>query len=108
MGDDFRAFSCSIVLDNFHKKIEVLETLYDKILAGLGDGTLVVLQQDEKNPDGQWQVTRAYKSFGQRRILQLWASPRQERLSRLSHFAPVHQFCCRAYTCITFQSNRFR
>lgn len=92
MGDDFRAFSCSVVLENFHKKIEVLETLDNKILAGLGDGTLVVLQQDEKNPDGQWQVTKAYKNFGQRRILQLWVSPRLQKLPRLSHPAPLHHF----------------
>ncbi len=70
-GEEFKAFSCSVILDNFHKKIEVLEALDDKILAGLGDGTLVVLQQDGTNPDGQWQVTKAYKNFGQRRILQL-------------------------------------
>ena len=68
---DFAAFSCSTVLDNFHKNIEVLECLDDQLLAGLGDGTLVVLQQDAANPDGRWQVTRAYKGFGQRRILQL-------------------------------------
>lgn len=68
---DFQAFTCSIVLDNFHKKIEVLEVLDDKILAGLGDGTLVVLQQDAANPGGRWQVTHAYKGFGHRRILQL-------------------------------------
>lgn len=92
MGDDFRAFSCSVVLDNFHKKIEVLEALDDKILAGLGDGTLVVLQQDEKNPDGQWQVTKAYKNFGQRRILQLRVSPRLQRLPCVNRSPPAHQF----------------
>ncbi|BDA43540.1 Vam6/Vps39-like protein [Coccomyxa sp. Obi] len=102
MGDDFRAFSCSVVLDNFHKKIEVLEALDDKILAGLGDGTLVVLQQDENNPDGQWQVTKAYKSFGQRRILQLWVWKSKGLLFSLSdegvnaHHLPAFKLACQA------------
>lgn len=80
MGRDFEAFSCSNVLENFHKKIEVLEVLNDKILAGLGDGTLVALQQDDTNAEGQWQVTKAFKGFGQRRILQLHVRGISEQL----------------------------
>jgi hypothetical protein len=71
MGRDFEAFSSSVILENFHKKIEVLEVLDDKILTGLGDGSLVVLQQDDSNLEGQWQVSKVFKGFGQRRIMQL-------------------------------------
>lgn len=87
-GDEFKAFSCFVILDNFHKKIEVLEALDDKILAGLGDGTLVVLQQDDRNPGGQWQVTKAYKNFGQRRILQLRVRDLFEQIFQIPHPCP--------------------
>ena len=71
MNQDFPAFEMSEVLENFHKRIEVLEVLDDQLLAGLGDGSLIVLEPG-KNSDGKhWQVVKALKSFGQRRIIQL-------------------------------------
>jgi hypothetical protein len=62
------------VLDNFQKKIEALEVWDGRVLAGLADGTLMVLQEEPGGGGGpRWQVTQAVKGFGQRRILQLQA-----------------------------------
>ena len=74
MSVDFQAFTCTVVLDNFQKKIEVLEAWDDKVLAGLGDGTLVVLQADPEAPSASWQVLQALKNFGKKYISQLQVS----------------------------------
>ncbi len=71
MSQDFSAYETSVVLENFHKKIEVLEVLDEQLLAGLGDGSLVVLEPGKDTEGTHWQVTRALKNFGQRRITQL-------------------------------------
>ena len=71
MDQDFPAFEMSEVLENFHKKIEVLEVLNDQLLAGLGDGSLIVLEPGKDNDGKHWQVVKALKNFGQRRIIQL-------------------------------------
>ena len=74
MSEDFWAFETSVVLENFHKKIEVLEVIGNQLLAGLGDGSLVVLEPGKGGDGTQWQVSKALKSFGQRRIVQLQVS----------------------------------
>ena len=71
MDQDFPAFEMSEVLENFHKKMEVLEVLNDQLLAGLGDGSLIVLEPGKDNDGKHWQVVKALKNFGQRRIIQL-------------------------------------
>ncbi len=71
MSQDYSAFETSTVLENFHKKVEVLEVLGDQLLAGLGDGSLVVLEPGKDGNSTHWQVTKALKNFGQRRIIQL-------------------------------------
>ena len=71
MSQDFLAYETSVVLENFHKKIEVLEVLDKQLLAGLGDGSLVVLEPGKGAEGTHWQVTKALKNFGQRRITQL-------------------------------------
>lgn len=71
MSQDFSAFETSTVLENFHKKVEVLEVLGNQLLAGLGDGSLVVLELGNASDGTHWQVTKALKNFGQRRIVQL-------------------------------------
>jgi hypothetical protein len=71
MAADFKAFTSSTVLDNFQKKIDVLEIWDDSLLAGLVDGTLVVLRPDAGDPQGPWQVVQAYKNIAQKYIAQL-------------------------------------
>lgn len=71
MAADFKAFSYSTVLSNWQKKIETLEVWDNNLLAGLVDGTLVVLREDSKNPCGPWQVTQTYKNLAQKYIAQL-------------------------------------
>ena len=65
--------SVQVVLENFQKKIEALEVWDGRVLAGLADGTLMVLQEEETGAGAEprWQVSQAVKGFGQRRILQL-------------------------------------
>ena len=74
MSQDFSAYETSAVLEDFHKKIEVLEVLDKQLLAGLGDGSLVVLESGKDTEGTHWQVTKALKNFGQRRITQLQVS----------------------------------
>ncbi len=71
MAADFKAFSYSTVLSNWQKRIETLEVWDSNLLAGLVDGTLVVLREDSKNPCGPWQVTQTYKNLAQKYIAQL-------------------------------------
>jgi len=71
MSQDYSAFETSTVLENFHKKVEVLEVLGAQLLAGLGDGSLVVLEPGKDGDSTHWQVTKVLKNFGQRRITQL-------------------------------------
>lgn len=82
MHPDFQAFTCHTVLESFQKKIEVVEAWDEKVMAGLSDGSLVVLEPSEDNEAGSWQVIKALKQFSKKSILQLQvngcnASPRQ-------------------------------
>ena len=56
MNLDFPAFEMSEVLENFHKKIEVLKVLDDQLLAGLGDGSLIALEPGKNNDGKHWKV----------------------------------------------------
>lgn len=71
MSVDFQAFSARVVLDTFQKKIDVLEAWQGKVLAGLADGSLVVLEADGTSGDGPWQVVQAVKAFAKKQLLQL-------------------------------------
>ena len=68
---DFQAFSSSVVLDSFQKRIEVLEPWDGKVIAGLADCTLVVLQPDQTDEIGSWQVVQALKSFSKKALLHI-------------------------------------
>ena len=61
---DFQTFTSRVVLDVFQKKIEVLEVWQGKVLAGLADGTLVLLESDPAEEQAPWQVVQAMKNFG--------------------------------------------
>lgn len=71
MSQDFQAFTAHAVLDSFQKKIEVLEAWDGKIIAGLADGSLMVLQPDEVDKHGPWQVMQALKQFSKKYVLQI-------------------------------------
>jgi hypothetical protein len=71
MSIDFQAFTSSIVLDTFQKKIEVLDVWNGKALAGLSDGTLVVLEPNLEDPQGPWQVVQALKAFNKKHAVQM-------------------------------------
>lgn len=71
MNPDFLALEMSEVLENFHKKREVFGVLDVQLLAGLGDGWLIVLKPGKNNDGKHWEVVKAQKSLGQRRIIQL-------------------------------------
>ena len=71
MVEELRAFTTAVVLAAFQKKIEVLEAWEESVLAGLGDGTLVVLRPDAVQPGAPWQVVQALKGFGKKYIAQL-------------------------------------
>ena len=97
MSQDFSAYETSVVLENFHKKIEVLEVLGEQILAGLGDGSLVVLEPGKDTDGTHWQVTKALKNFGQRRITQLQVAQHRSRSTDahvLAHPATMRLCCC--------------
>lgn len=71
MSADFQAFSCTTVLEGFPKKVEALEVYDGRVLAGLADGTLCVLEPDRQAVEAPWQVAQALKGFGKRGISQL-------------------------------------
>ena len=83
--------AAEVVLDNFQKRIEALEVWDGRVLAGLADGTLMVLQEEPGGGEGpRWQVTQAVKGFGQKRILQLQArSPKATLTSYCACLARV-------------------
>jgi len=74
MSIDFQAFSSSIVLDTFQKKIEVLDVWNGRVLAGLADGTLVVLEPVLEDAQGPWQVVQALKAFSKKHAVQIQVS----------------------------------
>ena len=71
MHPDFQAFTSHTVLESFQKKIEVVEGWDEKIIAGLSDGSLVILQPDEENDSRPWQVIKALKQFSKKSVLQM-------------------------------------
>lgn len=71
MSEEFQAFSSSPVLDSFQKRIEVLEAWEGKVIAGLADSTLVVLDPSRSEEAGPWQVVQALKAFSKKPLLQL-------------------------------------
>ena len=75
MSIDFQAFTSSVVLDNFQKKIKVLDGWNGKVLAGLEDGTLVVLEPNAEDAAGPWQVAQALKAFSKKHAVQMQVRP---------------------------------
>lgn len=71
MHPDFQAFISHTVLDSFQKKIEVVEAWGEKVMAGLSDGSLVVLQPNEEDEAGPWQVIQAIKPFSKKSVVQM-------------------------------------
>lgn len=71
MNPDFQAFTLSSVLEGFQKKIEVIEAWEEKVMAGLADGTLMVLQPDDSGESKPWQIVQALKQFAKKAMIQL-------------------------------------
>lgn len=77
MAAAFQAFAVESVLDTFQKKIEALECVQEGLLAGLTDGTLVLLRPDAREATAPWQVSQAYRSLCKKGSTQLQVQPRQ-------------------------------
>lgn len=81
MSVDFQAFTAGVVLDALGKRVDALEAWGNTILAGLADGSFVLLEPDSRASPGQaaeqqpWQVVQAVKAFAKRQLLQLQARP---------------------------------
>ena len=71
MHPDFQAFTSHTVLESFQKRIEVVEAWDEKVVAGLSDGSVVVLQPDGDKEAGPWQVIKALKQFSKKSVLQM-------------------------------------
>jgi len=71
MSIDFQAFTSTIVLDTFQKKIEALDCWNGKVMAGLADGTLVVLEPNAEDAGRPWQVAQALKAFSKKHAVQM-------------------------------------
>ena len=71
MASEFQAFTVQTTLDNFQKKIEAVESVQNGVLAGLVDGTLVLLKPDPANDDAKWQVSQAYRNICKRNSTQI-------------------------------------
>ena len=71
MSASFEAFSSGLVLQSLQKKIEAVEVWENKVLVGLSDGTLMVLEEDESRPESAYQVVKAVRGFGKKGVFQL-------------------------------------
>ena len=75
MVADFKAFRTHAVLQSLQKKIQAVEIWQEKVLVGLSDGTLMVLEPDSENLESPYQVVKAMRGFGKNCIyqLQVWS-----------------------------------
>lgn len=89
MHPDFQAFISQTVLDSFQKKIEVVEAWGQKVMAGLSDGSLVVLQPNEEDEAGPWQVIQAIKPFSKKSVVQMQVAARSVSLRKV--FPPAEE-----------------
>ncbi len=91
----FQAFSPEVVVDDFGRKIESLAVWRDQLLAGLSDGSLLLLQRPPSAPSAApaagagappraWQVSRVHKQLSKRPLLQLLALEADSLLLALS------------------------
>ena len=87
MSSGYEAFKPTTVLSNFPKQILSLEHIDDRLFAGLGDGSLVILarpEQTQDNSNSSWQVVQAHKTFGRKYVSQLLAIKQSTLLLSLS------------------------
>ena len=68
---ELQAFTLQTILDNFQKKIEAIECVQGGLLAGLVEGTLVLLKPSPLEGSGQWQVSQAYRNICKKSATQL-------------------------------------
>ena len=94
---DFQAFTPSIILEGFQKRIDVIEAWGSKVLAGLADGSLVVLQSGDAGGNQPWQVAQALKQFAKKPMLQLQVITVLTLLLEL-HLCFTHRLCCREHS----------
>ncbi len=97
MPADFQAFVSHTILDSFQKKIEVVEAWGDKVIAGLSDGSLVILEPNEEDQAGPWQVVQALKQFSKKSVMQMqvrFASCHRASLGTLSIFCVKFPLPC--------------
>lgn len=74
MSSDFKAFDATAILTLQKQKVQDIVCWDDRLLAALGDGTLLVIgcPQSTASPQGQsWQVQRTLKGFGKKYLLNL-------------------------------------
>ncbi|KAK9829459.1 hypothetical protein WJX72_005979 [[Myrmecia] bisecta] len=109
MAAEFAAFTSQAILDKFQKRVEVVEVWAGRILAGLVDGTLVVLAPDQQGlggAGGKWQVQQAIKGFGKKYLSQLQVAQSGSLLFSLSEEG-VNAYTLPKFK-LTCQANRTR
>lgn len=75
MAGSYEAFTSRLVLQSLQKKVEAVEVWEDKVLAGMSDGTLMLLEPDQGDPESPYQVVKAMRAFGKKCIYQLQVIP---------------------------------
>ena len=71
MAAKFEAFTANLVLQSLQKRIETVDVWEDKVMVGLSDGTLMILEPDQAREDSPYQVMKALRSFGKKSLYQI-------------------------------------
>lgn len=120
--DHFQAFRLESVVDNFGRRIESVCTWGQRVIVGLGDGTLLMFERQEQSgpPSASqpaWQVVFAQKAFSRRPVQQMQASVQHSVLISLTddgvsfHKLPACTLVCtaprsRSATCFAWHDER--
>lgn len=92
------AFESSVVVDNFAARIQALCVWRDSLVVGLGDGSLLLLEEPRESntaqcPPRPWQVQRVHRGFAKRggvTQLQAVTLAGRDHILSLSGALPAH------------------